>query len=112
MTLLFDQNLSPKLAILLKDLFPASTHVRNVGLRDASDLKIWEFAKQNGFTIISKDSDFQQKSFLLGFPPKVIWLRIGNSSVQEIMHIIQSHSLEIHTFIKTSEESYMVLSKK
>ncbi|MEP6685912.1 MAG: DUF5615 family PIN-like protein, partial [Verrucomicrobiota bacterium] len=39
--MLFDQNLSPRLPRLLSDLYPGSTHVREIGLRDATDLAIW-----------------------------------------------------------------------
>lgn len=78
MKLLFDQNLSPRLPRLLADLFPDSVHVRDVGLRDAPDADIWRFAKENGFVIVSKDSDFQQRSLLYGFPPKFVWVRVGN----------------------------------
>ena len=59
MKLLFDQNLSSRLTRLLGDLYPESIHVREVGLREAEDTAIWEYAKQNGFIVISKDSDFQ-----------------------------------------------------
>ena len=75
MKLLFDQNLSPRLPRLLSDLYPGSVHVREVGLRDANDVAIWNYARENGFAIASKDSDFQQQSLLLGQPPKFIWLR-------------------------------------
>ena len=60
MRLLFDQNLSPRLVQLLADIYAESIHVREVGLRDASDFEIWEYAKANGYAIVSKDSDFQQ----------------------------------------------------
>ena len=65
MKLLFDQNLSPRLPYLLADIYPDSVHIREVGLRDADDLTIWEYAGRQGYTIVSKDSDFQQRSFLL-----------------------------------------------
>jgi predicted nuclease of predicted toxin-antitoxin system len=81
MKLLFDQNLSPRLPGLLADIYPESVHVREVALRDADDFTIWEYAKANGFTIVSKDSDFQQRSLLDGAPPKFIWLRVGNCTV-------------------------------
>ena len=61
MKLLFDQNLSPGLSGLLADIYPGSVHIREVGLLDADDLTIWEYAKVHGCTIVSKDSDFQQK---------------------------------------------------
>jgi predicted nuclease of predicted toxin-antitoxin system len=84
MKLLFDQNLSPSLPRLLADLYPDSVHVRDIGLRDATGTEIWEYAKHNGFVLVSKDSDFQQRSLLFGQPPKFIWLRVGNCPVKPI----------------------------
>jgi len=72
MKLLFDQNLSPRLPQLLADLYQGSVHVREVGLLDAQDSEIWAYAKLGGFAIVSKDSDFQQRSLLCGSPPKFI----------------------------------------
>lgn len=57
MKLLFDQNLSPKLVNRLADLFPGSIHVLSVGLDCADDDRIWEYAEQNGFAIVTKDVD-------------------------------------------------------
>ena len=78
MRLLFDQNLSPRLLALLADLYGGSTHVRNEGLEAADDDTAWEYAALHGFAIVSKDADFHQRSFLLGAPPKVIWIQRGN----------------------------------
>jgi predicted nuclease of predicted toxin-antitoxin system len=64
MKLLFDQNLSPYLPRLLADIYAESVHVREIDLRDADDFEIWEYAKADGYTIVSKDSDFQQRSLL------------------------------------------------
>jgi predicted nuclease of predicted toxin-antitoxin system len=66
--LLFDENLSHKLAPSLADIFPDSTHVREVGLKEADDPVVWEHAKQQSFMIVSKDADFHQRSFVFGFP--------------------------------------------
>jgi predicted nuclease of predicted toxin-antitoxin system len=79
MKLLLDQNLSFRLCPVLADLFPDSTHVRLLGLSDASDNAVWEFAKRAGFTLVSLDSDFAERAALLGPPPKLIWLRWGTS---------------------------------
>lgn len=46
MKLLFDQNLSPRLPSLVADLYPQSAHVRDSGMRDATDAVIWEYAKE------------------------------------------------------------------
>ena len=89
MKLLFDQNLSPRLPRALSDLFPDSAHVREIGLRDASDAAIWVRAREHGFTIVSKDSDFQQQSLLFGQPPKFIWLRVGNCSAQLVRDVLR-----------------------
>jgi predicted nuclease of predicted toxin-antitoxin system len=81
--LLFDQNLSPGLPRLANE-FPGSVHVRDVGLARALDREVWEYARQGGFCLVSKDEDFHQMSFLEGAPPKVIWLRLGNCTVEEV----------------------------
>lgn len=110
MKLLFDQNLSPRLPLLLSDLFPDSLHVREVGLKEATDTEIWNYGKLNGFVIISKDSDFQQRSLLLGPPPKVIWIGIGNASVMDTEVLIRSHSLHIIRFGQIGTESYLIIN--
>ena len=56
--LLFDQNLSHRLVATLARQFPGSVHVRDLGLQHADDATIWEFAKADGYTIVSKDDDF------------------------------------------------------
>jgi predicted nuclease of predicted toxin-antitoxin system len=77
--LLFDANLSPKLATSLAGLFPDSAHVFHTGLaRFTSDETIWEYARANGFTIVTADSDFLGLCRLRGTPPKVIWLENCN----------------------------------
>ena len=88
---LFDQNLSPRLSRLLADIYPESIHVRDVGLRDSADLEIWQYAKQNGLALVSKDSDFQQWSLLYGAPPKFIWLRVGNCTSARIESLFNSY---------------------
>ena len=70
MKLLFDHNLSYNLLRRLADLFPDSEHVRNVNLHEADDHQVWEYARTNGFAIVSKDEDFHQLSFLYGALPK------------------------------------------
>jgi predicted nuclease of predicted toxin-antitoxin system len=109
MKLLFDQNLSPRLPQLLADIYAESVHVREIGLRDASDAEIWEFAKANGYAIVSKDSDFQQRSLLNGWPPKFIWLRVGNCTVARTESLLRSYSAAIHTFELDESKSHLML---
>jgi predicted nuclease of predicted toxin-antitoxin system len=109
MKLLFDQNLSPRLPRLLADIYAGSAHVREVGLREADDILIWEYAKANGFAIVSKDSDFQQRSLLYGSPPKFIWLRVGNCPAKTIEDLLRKHSVVIHTFGMDDTKSHLML---
>jgi predicted nuclease of predicted toxin-antitoxin system len=96
--LLFDQNLAPRLVARLVDLFPGSEHLRDVGLAAADDAAVWQYAKARGFTIVSKDADFRQLSFLHGTPPKVVWLRVGNQSTDRIEAIVRSNASALEAF--------------
>jgi predicted nuclease of predicted toxin-antitoxin system len=91
MKLLFDQNLSFKLCQIVADLFPESNHVRLLGLSEVGDRVIWDYAKANGFAIVSQDVDFADMATLLGPPPKVIWLRAGNQSTADHSILMRSH---------------------
>ena len=84
MTLLFDQNLSHRLLIALEDLFPGSLHVRLLGMDQADDLAIWDYAKAHNLVIVTQDSDYSDWNKLRGAPPKIVWLRCGNASVDQI----------------------------
>ncbi len=98
MRLLFDHNLSHNLVKRLADVFPASTQTRLLGLSNAGDPEIWQHAQANGFTIVTLDADFSDLSVLRGHPPKVIWLRCGNSTVAEIDALLRANAGRILTF--------------
>jgi len=104
--LLFDQNLSHKLVCSFSDEFPGSAHVRDLGLASSSDIEVWEYAKQFGFTIVSKDTDFSQRGFLFGPPPKVVWIRLGNCSTEEIQNVLFSYAAEIRQFGLDPDSSF------
>jgi len=93
--LLFDQNLSPKLIKRLADLYPDSDHLDWLGLGTADDTVVWEHAKRNNFVVVTKDADFADLSVLRGFPPKVLWIRRGNCSTNDIEEILRDHNAEI-----------------
>jgi predicted nuclease of predicted toxin-antitoxin system len=107
--LLFDENLSARLPGVLADVYPGSVHVHACALGSADDSAIWQYAKDNGFTIVSKDSDFQERSVLQGQPPKFIWLRAANCSTEEIENLLQMALPIIKKFIQEDEESCLVL---
>jgi predicted nuclease of predicted toxin-antitoxin system len=88
--LLFDQNLSRKLVTRLADIFPDASHVQFHDLTEADDSEIWEFAKAQGFCIVTQDADFAERSRLYGSPPKVIWLRCGNATTANVEAILRA----------------------
>lgn len=80
MKLLLDENLSRRIVPALQTAYPGSTQVALVGLEHANDREIWVFAKDRGFTIVTKDDDFLGLLALMGHPPKVALLSLGNST--------------------------------
>ena len=110
MKLLFDENLSPILAEHVSDIFPDSNHVRNVGLKSAVDPEVWTFAHNGDFVIVSKDSDMHDRSLLYGFPPKVVWIRLGNCSTRQVSELIRREKETILKFIEDETASFLALS--
>ena len=78
MKILFDQNISFRLIRKINDIFPLAKQVRELNLENSTDRQIWEFAKENDYTIITFDADFYDFSIVWGHPPKIVWIRTGN----------------------------------
>lgn len=110
MKLLLDENLSDRIVHRIIDLYPGSDHVKTLALINTDDVIIWEYAKTNNFVIISKDSDFHQRSLLYGHPPKFIYLRVGNSPTSKIVQILRGNFDTISQFVNSSVESILVLA--
>ena len=107
MKLLFDQNLSHRLPARLADLFPYSAHVRTARLDQSPDDQIWEHAKANDFCIVTQDSDFAERSRLYGAPPKVVWIRCGNSTPQQVEAILRHNAVLITELIQNPALHYV-----
>ena len=110
MKLLFDENLSHRLVSLLADLFPDSVHVRDIGLKAADDIRVWDYAKADDLVIVSKDSDMHDRSFLFGYPLKVIWIRLGNCSTSDVEKLLRQEYETVETFYKDDYASFLRLS--
>jgi predicted nuclease of predicted toxin-antitoxin system len=107
--LLLDENLSPRLVRALADVYPDSAHAHDCGLGSSDDDAVWQYAKDGGFTIVSKDSDFQERSVLRGFPPKVVWLRVTNCTTSEIEKLLRAAQPVITRFVNEDKESCLLL---
>jgi predicted nuclease of predicted toxin-antitoxin system len=100
MRFLFDQNISHRILKLLPEKYAHSTTIKKEHLTNASDKRIWDFAKLYEYTIVTQDSDFNDLNSLFGFPPKIIWIRTGNLKTSEIVDALIRHSNKIELFIK------------
>ena len=109
MKLLFDENLSPKLPRRIADLFPNSLHVRDIGMKATDDPLVWDYAKTNDLMIVSKDADMHDLSLVFGNPPKVIWLRLGNCSTNQVKELLRNDFDVIKLFNENDEVSLLVL---
>jgi predicted nuclease of predicted toxin-antitoxin system len=109
MKLLFDHNLSPRLVDKLAAIYPNSQHVFLLGLDQADDKILWEFAKQHEFIIVTRDADFNELGILRGYPPKVIWVRRGNCSTNQIEEILRLHLDHIQAFAENSDLGVLTL---
>jgi predicted nuclease of predicted toxin-antitoxin system len=107
--LLFDENLSHHLVESLSDCYPESTHVRNVGLERADDTEVWAYAAASGLTIVSKDSDFHQRSLLYGPPPKVVWIHVGNCPSSRIEEILRHHQADIAMLERDPAAAFLII---
>lgn len=110
MKLLFDENVSHKLVGILAYEFPGSAHVRDVGLHAAADGQIWDHARRQGLMIVSKDTDFRERSYVEGFPPKTIWLDVGNAGTVAIAELLRRERGRVDRFEKQEEASLLILS--
>jgi len=110
MKLLFDENLSDRLVGQLAAEFPGSMHVREVGLGAATDSAVWAYAAANQFVSVSKDTDFQQRALLLGHPPKVVWLRLGNCPTSAVAALLRSRQGDLLAFEADPVASFLAVS--
>ena len=111
MKLLFDQNISPKIVRQVESDFADSKQVRHVGLEDASDVTIFDYAKKHNFTIVTFDPDFVDLNVVKGIPPKIIWLKTGNLTTKSISELLRKSMVIIHQFVESEEEEILEIIK-
>lgn len=106
---MINNNLSPKLAYRLRDLFPGIEHVQDFDLEASDDLAIWRFAQTKGLHIITKDKDFNNLLLLNGFPPKVVRMDCGNATTKQIENLLRGEAIEIFSFLDNQSFGLMVI---
>lgn len=103
MKILFDQNISFRVIDKISKNFPEAKQVRELNLENASDLEIWQFAQSNNYTIVTFDADFYDLANLKGHPPKIIWIRAGNTKTDNIAKLFNLKHKHIKDFINNTD---------
>ncbi len=105
--ILIDNNLSPRLVSMLEKKFAKMVHVREVALASADDIVVWDYAAKNKLHLLTKDTDFNNIQAIRGFPPKIIWLRCGNASTQEVITLIDKNYDDILSFLRNNKQGIL-----
>jgi predicted nuclease of predicted toxin-antitoxin system len=107
MKLLLDENLSRRIVPFLQQNYPDSSQVVLLGLQAATDAEIWEFAKTQGYVVVSRDADFSDLSVLKGAPPKLIRLRTPNLSRVSTLNLLLSSQMLVEQVLIQENEAYV-----
>jgi len=110
MKLLFDQNISFRLVKLLSDFYPEAKQVRELNLENSSDIEIFDYAKKNGYSIVTFDADFCDLNAFRGAPPKIIWLRVGNTTTKKLKELLIEKFELISDFLIDNEYGYIEIN--
>ena len=109
MRLLFDENLPEALVEALSNDFPESIHVRMLGKSGISDHAVWQLAKLEQCTLITRDIDFQRLSAEYGAPPKLIYLKTNNPRKRELIAILQANIGSMRAFLESPELTMLLI---
>lgn len=110
MKLLLDENLSRRLVPFLQHDYPGSSQVTLVGMESASDTQVWEFARNQGFVIVTRDADFEELSLVWGQPPKVIWLKTQNPSRATTLKVLLEGRATIEAALLNQDQACVEVS--
>lgn len=110
MKLLFDQNISFRIIKKIEGALPDSKHISELNLTDASDHVICEYARIHDYCIVTSDSDFIDISILWGGTPKIIWLRLGNTSTEKVAIKLISEKQRILDFMASPTMRFLQIT--
>lgn len=111
MKLLLDNDPFPHIVASLQSAYPDTAHVHDLDPWRAPDERVCEFAKSRGFVIASKDADFHQRSLVYGPPPKAIWIRLGNCSVDQTLSVLLEARPVIERFVADEHATFLAIPR-
>ena len=108
-TLLFNNNLSPRLPRLLADLYPGSLHLKDLDMRGSGDSRVWEYAKDHGFAIVTKDRDYKDMSGDPGHPPKVVLITLPNCLREDVEALLRDRCADVVALLQDDRRGLLEL---
>jgi len=103
MKLLLDENISYRVVKILSDYFDEVIHIKKLTNERLTDKEIWNECRKSGYSILTYDSDFRDLATYFGHPPKIIWLRFGNQTIEIVASKIIQNINNIQEFENNSE---------
>ena len=107
MRLLLDENISYRVLKIIESSFPSSVQITQLGFSSMNDGEVFRYAKERDFLIVTFDEDFYELQLMNGFPPKIIWLRFGNSNNLKVANKLVSNLESITNFFSNEEKGLL-----
>ncbi len=102
LSFLIDENLPPHLAHWIRSNRHEATHVDYEGLSNGPDADIWAWAARHNAILVTKDQDFSNR-LSPGKPPRLLWIRLGNTRKQHLISRLEKLWPEIVTAFRDGE---------
>ena len=108
-----DLNLPPQMAIWLKEEFGVKAKsFKELQFEIVSDVEVYRMATEenNKIIITTKDIDFSNYQKVVGAPPRILYLNIGNISNKNLKVLLHSRFPEILNLFLTTNDPLIEIS--
>ncbi len=78
-------------------------------LFQATDIAVWEYARQHSFAVVTADGDFYDLAVAKGAPPKVIWLRGCDDPTGVAERLLRAQAIRVTEFLQDPERAILIL---
>ena len=85
MRFLVDAQLPPALARMLTERGHHAEHVVDIASGDTPDTVLWQYALDHDAVIITKDEDFADLVTRSDIAPRIVWVRLGNTTRRALL---------------------------
>ena len=79
--------------------FQNQSKLGNWDLKNSTDIEIFNYSKKNDYAIVTFDSDFCDLNIFWGYPPKIIWIRTGNTTTKNLENLLRNQQELIKLFL-------------